>query len=84
LPSPEKIEVEMPLPSYWPILLAFSLLLMAAGVIFTLILTAIGFIGLLVCIAGWTIQNRKPHIHLEIEQDAAPYSAGDRHDESPA
>jgi cytochrome c oxidase subunit 1 len=67
MPPTDKVEIEMPSPSFWPILVALSLTLMAAGVIFTLILTAIGFIGLLICIGGWTLENRRPHTHVEVD-----------------
>jgi hypothetical protein len=46
--------------SFWPILLAFSLLLIAVGAVYTLIISVIGVLGLLACIAGWTLENRPP------------------------
>jgi hypothetical protein len=46
--------------SYWPILLAFSLLVIAVGVIYSLIISLVGVAGLLACIAGWTLENRPP------------------------
>ncbi len=57
-PEPVHDEIEMPAPSFWPIVLAFGLLLMAAGVIFSLIISAVGVIILLVALVGWTLENR--------------------------
>jgi cytochrome c oxidase subunit 1 len=54
----EKHEIHMPSPSYWPILLAFSLVLISIGVISSFIVSIIGVVGLLVSIAGWTLENR--------------------------
>lgn len=51
-------EVEMPSPSYWPIVLAFSMLLMAVGIIYSLIISAVGFVLLLVALFSWTLENR--------------------------
>ncbi len=57
----DETEKDLETPSsLWPILLAFSLLLMAVGVIYSLIITLVGLLGLLACIAGWTLENRLP------------------------
>lgn len=50
--------IHMPQPSFWPIVLAFSLLLMAVGVISTLIITLIGAAGLIASLIGWALENR--------------------------
>jgi cytochrome c oxidase subunit 1 len=52
-------EFHMPSPSFWPIVLAFGLTLIAIGVIFGLVVSLVGVIVLLVSIAGWTQENRR-------------------------
>jgi cytochrome c oxidase subunit 1 len=52
-------EIHMPSPSYWPIVLAFGLTLIATGVIFGTLISLLGVIVLLVAIAGWTRENRR-------------------------
>jgi len=54
----EKPEVHLPAPSYWPIALAFSLALISIGVVSTFVISIVGVVGLLVSIAGWTLENR--------------------------
>jgi cytochrome c oxidase subunit 1 len=51
--------IHMPSPSYWPITLAFSLALIAIGVVFSPIVSLIGIVLLLVSFGGWTMENRK-------------------------
>jgi uncharacterized membrane protein len=51
-------EIHMPSPSYWPIVLAFGLTLIAIGVIFGTLISLLGVIVLLAAIAGWTRENR--------------------------
>jgi hypothetical protein len=48
----------MPSPSYWPILLAASVTLIAAGVLSTWILSLVGVVGLIASIVGWVLENR--------------------------
>ena len=62
-------DIEVPEPSYWPILLAFSTALIATGIIFSLILSAVGIAGLLFSIAGWTLENRHPLRQVEATHD---------------
>ena len=50
--------VHLPEPSYWPILLAFSVLLIAIGLIFGWVLSLFGVLLLLSTIVGWTLENR--------------------------
>lgn len=52
-------EIHLPPSSYWPIVLAFGLTLIAIGIIFGLVISVLGVIVLLVAIAGWTQENRK-------------------------
>ncbi|HKI54455.1 MAG TPA: cytochrome c oxidase subunit 4 [Anaerolineales bacterium] len=54
----EKPEIHLPDPSYWPIALAFSMVLISIGVVSSFIVSIVGVIGLLVSIAGWTLENR--------------------------
>ncbi len=58
-------EIEMPAPSYWPIVMAFGLLLIAAGIIYSLIISAVGIIILLVALVGWTLENRSDIVVFE-------------------
>ena len=53
------IEVHLPEPSYWPIVLALGLVLVAMGVIFQWIISLVGLLVTLVAILGWTLENRK-------------------------
>ena len=55
----EHPEIHLPAPSYWPITLAFSMLLISAGVVSNIIVSIVGVVLLLVSIAGWTMENRK-------------------------
>jgi len=54
----EQPEIHLPAPSFWPIVLAFSLALIAIGVVSSLIVSIVGLVLLLVSIAGWTMENR--------------------------
>lgn len=54
----EKPKVHLPAPSYWPIALAFSMVLISIGVVSSFIVSILGVVGLLVSIAGWTLENR--------------------------
>jgi cytochrome c oxidase subunit 1 len=51
-------EIHLPSPSFWPIVLAFGLALMAAGVIWSVFISIAGIVVLLVSIAGWALENR--------------------------
>jgi hypothetical protein len=50
LPTPE--------PSIWPLVVAVGVVMMAAGVLWAPIVTAVGLATLLIAIAGWTQENR--------------------------
>jgi len=54
----EKPEIHLPDPSYWPIALAFGLVLIAIGVVSSFLISLLGVITLLVSLAGWTLENR--------------------------
>ncbi len=57
-PEPVHDKIEMPAPSFWPIVLAFGLLLMAIGVLYSWIISVVGVIILLTSLVGWTLENR--------------------------
>ena len=54
----KKPEIHLPPPSFWPILLAGGLVLIAIGVISSFAISIVGIIVLLISIAGWTMENR--------------------------
>jgi cytochrome c oxidase subunit 1 len=54
----EKPEIHLPAPSYWPIALAFGLVLISIGVVSNFIVSIVGVIVLLASVAGWTLENR--------------------------
>jgi len=54
----EKPEIHLPGPSYWPIMLAFGLVLISIGVVSNFIVSIVGVIVLLVSVSGWTLENR--------------------------
>jgi len=54
----EHPDIHLPPPSYWPIGLAFGLVLIAIGVVSSFIISIVGIVVMLVAIAGWTLENR--------------------------
>ncbi len=73
-------EIEMPAPSFWPIVLAFGLLAIAAGIIYSLIISALGIIILLVALVGWTLENRTEAMAREVvEVHGADAEKGPHH-----
>jgi cytochrome c oxidase subunit 1 len=55
---PEKPHIHMPSPSFWPLVLAFSFLLISLGMVSTKIVSLVGVVVLLTAIAGWALENR--------------------------
>ena len=51
-------DIHMPSPSFWPIVLAFGMALIATGVVSTFIVSIVGVVVLLIAIAGWSMENR--------------------------
>jgi len=51
-------DIHVPPPSFWPIVLAGGLVLIAIGVISSFAASIIGIIVLLVAIGGWAMENR--------------------------
>ena len=58
--------IHMPSPSYWPIVLAFALPVIAYGVIFNLTMSIIGAVILLLAAFGWVLE---PSVAGEDEYD---------------
>lgn len=54
----EHPDIHMPPPSYWPIVLAGGLVLIAIGSVSSFIISIVGIIVLLIAIGGWTMENR--------------------------
>ena len=48
--------IHLPSPSYWPIVLAFALPVIAYGVIYNLILSVVGAAIVLLAMFGWAIE----------------------------
>ncbi|MEJ2711139.1 MAG: cytochrome c oxidase subunit 4 [Anaerolineales bacterium] len=65
MPNTEKPDVHLPQPSWWPIVLALGVLLIALGVVFTWIASLLGVAVLLGAIIGWTLENRIKPVHEE-------------------
>jgi len=51
-------DIHLPSPSYWPIILAFGMTLIAIGAVATVFISIVGVVVLLVAIVGWTWENR--------------------------
>ena len=58
-------EIHVPGPSYWPFVLAIGLLLIADGIIFGVVRSAVGIVIVLVAIGGWALENRSEGAHHE-------------------
>jgi len=61
----ENPNVHLPQPSWWPIVLALGILLIALGIVFTWIISLLGVAVLLGAIVGWTLENRVTPAHAE-------------------
>jgi len=57
-PAAEAEAIHLPPPSYWPIALALGIVLIAIGIIFSLIISGVGVLVMLAAIVGWTQENR--------------------------
>jgi len=51
-------EPHVPPPSFWPILLASGLGLIAIGAVTSFTMSIVGIIVLLITIGGWSMENR--------------------------
>jgi cytochrome c oxidase subunit 1 len=54
----EKPDIHLPSPSFWPIVLAAGLAMLAVGVVSNLVISIIGIVVILGAIAGWALENR--------------------------
>ena len=50
--------IHLPPPSYWPIVLAFGMLVLGVGIIYSLIVVGVGVVIMLAALVGWTGENR--------------------------
>jgi hypothetical protein len=57
--------IHMPRPSFWPIVLAGGLLLIAFGVVLDIFISVAGVAVMLAAIAGWALENRAEGSHHE-------------------
>jgi hypothetical protein len=62
-------DIHLPGPSFWPIVLAAGVILLAAGVLSTLVISGLGLAVILTSIAGWTQENRREAPQDELEED---------------
>jgi len=54
----EHPDIHVPGPSYWPIVSAGGLVLIAIGVVSSFIISLVGILVLLTAIGGWAMENR--------------------------
>ena len=54
----EQPDIHVPGPSFWPIVLAGGLVLIAFGVVSSFIVSILGVIVLLIAVGGWAMENR--------------------------
>jgi cytochrome c oxidase subunit 1 len=55
-PSAEELHIHLPNPSYWPIVTAFGLTVIAAGVMFSWVMFGVGVLILLAGIYNWALE----------------------------
>ncbi len=60
----EQPDIHLPAPSFWPIVLAGGLVLIAIGIVSTIIVSLAGILVLLAAIGGWAMENREAGPHL--------------------
>jgi len=65
--------IHMPSPSYWPIVLAFSLPILAYGLIYNLVLMVVGAAILILAMYGWALE---PSTAPDTDFDQTPPSGG--------
>lgn len=56
--SSDAPDIHLPGPSFWPIVMAAGVMMIAAGVLLTPVISGLGLVVVLTCIAGWTQENR--------------------------
>lgn len=63
--------IHMPSPSYWPIVLSFSLLVICIGLIYSLVVTALGIALVILSLYGWAYEpSTAPDTDFEPEPPA--------------
>jgi hypothetical protein len=65
MPSETPAGIHMPQPSFWPIALAISVLLIITGVLTSLLISLIGVLALIGCVVGWALENRADEEGME-------------------
>jgi cytochrome c oxidase subunit 1 len=65
--------IHLPSPSYWPMVLAFGLPIMAYGVIYSFWMIAVGAALVLLSMFGWALE---PHTATAADYDPPPPTAG--------
>ncbi len=55
---PESPDFHLPGPSFWPIVMAAGVMMIAVGVLSTPVICGLGLMLILASIAGWTQENR--------------------------
>ena len=61
--------IHLPSPSYWPIVLAFSLPFIAYGVIYSRVIGLVGVIVLILAMFGWAME---PSVAEDSDYDPVP------------
>ena len=51
-------EEVMPKPSYWPLALAVSLVVLSMGIIISWVVIAVGAIRMIASVIGWSLERR--------------------------
>jgi hypothetical protein len=62
LPGPDWTQLpaeDLPQPTYWPAVLALSIILMLWGIVTTFIISAVGFILFAIALSGWIGELRR-------------------------
>lgn len=67
--APENPNIHLPMPSFWPILVALGVLIIALGIIFNLIISLVGIVVLMAAIIGWMLENRIDTNHEEVSHE---------------
>ena len=65
--APPTEEINLPDPSYMPVLLAFGVTIVVVGVVLTWVMVAIGLIITLVALVRWIRQTREEMAELPLE-----------------
>ncbi len=58
----------LPEPTYWPITLAFGLMLLLWGIVTSYIISIVGFVITVIALRGWIHDIRKDHQKEQVEK----------------